>query len=341
MTNSTLRSIGWLIPSLEGCRRVLTIFFSSLILSNRTIHLRSFHPHTDLKPENVLICIDDVESIIQAELAAAAALASASSTSTSPSNPGVLHNAPTKLVGVPPSRGRGGNQTPRSESVFITGSQPLPSPSSSYGASPGLDKWAFGMSKIDDGGVDGSKPGSLNGGSTFKAQVEDAVEDGEEGGEKKRGLSAEMDSASERISKLMKDDHGHLNSNSHTQSAGPSLLSQQAPPRTAPQAEVPSISSSSRGKAGLVDGAGEGVEGEEGAGGATPARASVSSGSSMPLDGTERITVKIADLGNGAFFRFRFRFESFDPLLFSLYERTMLTFLYAVYRFRLISYLLR
>ncbi|KAJ8508021.1 hypothetical protein ONZ45_g9672 [Pleurotus djamor] len=105
--------------------------------------------HTDLKPENVLICIDDVESIIQAELLA---------NPPNSNNP----NAPnaSRLVGVPPSKGRGGNQTPRSESVFITGSQPLPSPSSSFGSSPMLDKWAFGMSKIDGLGGD-SKPGSF------------------------------------------------------------------------------------------------------------------------------------------------------------------------------------
>ncbi|KAJ3545606.1 hypothetical protein NMY22_g2371 [Coprinellus aureogranulatus] len=35
--------------------------------------------------------------------------------------------------------------------VFITGSQPLPSPSSSFGSSPMLDKWAFGMTKLDGG----------------------------------------------------------------------------------------------------------------------------------------------------------------------------------------------
>jgi len=79
--------------------------------------------HTDLKPENILIVIDDVESTIAA----------------------TDHDHNAKLIGVPPSKGRGGNQTPRSESVFITGSQPLPSPSSS----PALDKWAFSMSKID------------------------------------------------------------------------------------------------------------------------------------------------------------------------------------------------
>jgi serine/threonine-protein kinase SRPK3 len=91
--------------------------------------------HTDLKPENVLICIDDVESIISAELATSSASANI---------------PPTRIVGVPPSKGRGGNQTPRSESVFITGSQPLPSPSSSFGSSPMLDKWAFAMSKIEN-----------------------------------------------------------------------------------------------------------------------------------------------------------------------------------------------
>lgn len=92
--------------------------------------------HTDLKPENVLICIEDVESVVRTELEASNAAG---------------HQAPTKLVGVPPSKGRGGNQTPRSDSisVCITGSQPLPSPGSSFGSSPMFDKWAFGMSKID------------------------------------------------------------------------------------------------------------------------------------------------------------------------------------------------
>ncbi|KAG0151376.1 hypothetical protein CROQUDRAFT_667945 [Cronartium quercuum f. sp. fusiforme G11] len=87
--------------------------------------------HTDLKPENVLICIEDVESVVRAEL------------ETSPAA------VPTKLVGVPPSQGRGGTQTPRN-GIFITGSQPLPSPSGSFGTSPVIDKLAFQMSKISD-----------------------------------------------------------------------------------------------------------------------------------------------------------------------------------------------
>ncbi len=96
--------------------------------------------HTDLKPENVLICIDDVESVVQAELATCPAA------------------VPTKLVGVPPSQGRAGNQTPRKDGILIVGSQPLPSPSSSFSSSPMLDKYGFGMSKIS--GTDVAKLGS-------------------------------------------------------------------------------------------------------------------------------------------------------------------------------------
>ncbi|KAH8919968.1 kinase-like protein [Atractiella rhizophila] len=99
--------------------------------------------HTDLKPENVLICIDDVEAVVRAEL------------ETSPSA------VPTKLVGVPPSQGRGGAQTPREpgsgSGVFITGSQPIPSPSSSFGSlhslaagGMGAASHSLGMSKISD-----------------------------------------------------------------------------------------------------------------------------------------------------------------------------------------------
>ncbi|KAG6808821.1 hypothetical protein H0H92_002768, partial [Tricholoma furcatifolium] len=133
--------------------------------------------HTDLKPENVLICIDDVESIIQSELHNSS------------------NNTGKHLTGVPPSKGRGGNQTPRSESVFITGSQPLPSPSSmtslsafadrvaasasgsasasasasastssSYNTgSPMMDRYAFGMSRIAPA-PGPKKPGLAGGG---------------------------------------------------------------------------------------------------------------------------------------------------------------------------------
>ncbi|TEB28286.1 kinase-like protein [Coprinellus micaceus] len=116
--------------------------------------------HTDLKPENVLICIDDVEAVISSELASALAQPLSAP-----------YPAPTRLIGVPPSKGRGGNQTPRSESVFITGSQPLPSPSSSFGSSPMLDKWAFGMTKLDTTEKDSSDPGSSSKASSVQEKA--------------------------------------------------------------------------------------------------------------------------------------------------------------------------
>ncbi|WFD33331.1 non-specific serine/threonine protein kinase [Malassezia cuniculi] len=126
--------------------------------------------HTDLKPENVLICIDDVEAVVEAELR---------------SNPSA---APTKLIGVPPSQGRGGTQTPRNDPVFITGSRPLPSPSSSFGTSPMLEKLVMSMSKLghsatdDNAGEDSTdsgtssqpssmQPGSMSGSFAPRAPV--------------------------------------------------------------------------------------------------------------------------------------------------------------------------
>ncbi|KAK8854938.1 hypothetical protein IAR55_003677 [Kwoniella newhampshirensis] len=115
--------------------------------------------HTDLKPENVLICIEDVESVVQAELASCPAA------------------VPTKLVGVPPSQGRLGNQTPRKDGLFIVGSQPLPSPSSSYSSSPMLDKYGFGMSKIS--GVDAfPKTNSVTSSHVKRSSTAEALGDG-------------------------------------------------------------------------------------------------------------------------------------------------------------------
>lgn len=113
--------------------------------------------HTDLKPENVLICIEDVESVVQAELASCPAA------------------VPTKLVGVPPSQGRMGNQTPRKESMFIVGSQPLPSPSSSYSSSPMLDKYGFGMSKISGAAVGGKSAPAGNSSQATADSVGDGI----------------------------------------------------------------------------------------------------------------------------------------------------------------------
>ncbi|KAI4524606.1 kinase-like protein [Schizophyllum commune Loenen D] len=98
--------------------------------------------HTDIKPENVLVAIDDVEAVIEAE--SAPPPESASSSSDTPRS---------KLVGVPPSKGRGGNQTPRVQSAYITGSQPLASPGSSSSLNSmwdpaTIDKLGFGMTRI-------------------------------------------------------------------------------------------------------------------------------------------------------------------------------------------------
>ncbi|KAL0572618.1 serine/threonine protein kinase, CMGC [Marasmius crinis-equi] len=90
--------------------------------------------HTDLKPENVLVSIPNVEDVIHHELS-------------TPSS-----DTRIRMVGVPPSSGRGGNQTPRSIS------KPL-----------GLDKLAFAMSKIetdDAGPTSGSGSGSASGNHT-------------------------------------------------------------------------------------------------------------------------------------------------------------------------------
>ncbi|BGP64695.1 hypothetical protein NBRC10512v2_006060 [Rhodotorula toruloides] len=144
--------------------------------------------HTDLKPENVLICIDDVEAVVRAEL------------ETSPAA------VPTKMIGVPPSQPRGGAQTPRADTVFITGSQPLPSPSSSYGTSPVIEKLAFQMSKISDSG--GSYVGSI----------------------KKQGemTATTADDVGEQMAGVQLADIGAKQAAPAAPNKGPSLLSQQA-----------------------------------------------------------------------------------------------------------------
>ncbi|GAA5837086.1 hypothetical protein JCM3766R1_006528 [Sporobolomyces carnicolor] len=153
--------------------------------------------HTDLKPENVLICIDDVEAVVRAEL------------ETSPAA------VPTKMIGVPPSQPRGGAQTPRTETIFITGSQPLPSPSSSYGTSPVIEKLAFQMSKISDSGAGG--PSSVGGGGAGSLKKSDAAGPSttDEVGKKMEGVQL-ADIGSKKTSPPAPTNKG------------PSLLSQQA-----------------------------------------------------------------------------------------------------------------
>lgn len=200
----------------------------------------------------MLIAIDDVETLIETELAVTAA---------SPA-------PPTRIVGVPPSKGRGGNQTPRSESIHITGSQPLPSPSSSFSSTTAIDKWSFAMSKIDNGQA-----------ASKSAPQSD------------KDRSGSTDAATKGMSNVSLEvsppSIGDKKINPPTSSAGPSLLSQQAPSRNqssdarddSPDPGVPSRTSSN------VDMA--------------PDSPSVSVLNNL-LE--EKITVKIADLGNGTAF---------------------------------------
>jgi serine/threonine-protein kinase SRPK3 len=245
--------------------------------------------HTDLKPENVLICIDDVESIIQSEIALAAS---------NPTSP------PTKFVGVPPSKGRGGNQTPRSESISIHSSQPLPSPSSSFGSSPMLDKLAFGMSKIDG---EGSKPGSVGSAGAVAGTGRETRSEVKErgGGTKDVGGSGDddTDDTGERLSNMSIDSHGFDKKTKPRPSnpPGPSLLTQQmAPSHTGTTTSTIATSSSSIAPSELTGTTSD-----------IPLSTSIMSVDSNPsqsfgaetsssslLEGNERITVKIADLGN-------------------------------------------
>ncbi|KAG6843956.1 hypothetical protein H0H87_011411 [Tephrocybe sp. NHM501043] len=242
--------------------------------------------HTDLKPENVLISIDDVEAIIQAELANASA------------------GKPDKLVGVPPSKGRGGNQTPRSESVFITGSQPLPSPSSmtslsafadraaaahsassSYSTgSPMMDRWAFGMSRIEN-----TSSGPLS--ATTARETSTGTDSALAGGVRNVTLT-EDEKAKDRAQSLSSPPSAEP----RPRPGGPSLLSQLAPakptpiPIPSPSHDIPAANMSVDAPPGadvdkvvseFLSNALENVGPQEG----------------VP-EGEERITVKIADLGN-------------------------------------------
>jgi serine/threonine-protein kinase SRPK3 len=219
--------------------------------------------HTDLKPENVLICIDNVEAVVEEELAQAARMHLDSNSS------GGSH---TKLVGVPPSKGRGGNQTPRSETIQITGSQPLPSPSTSSAGSI-MEKWSFGMSKLED--VKGARSESD---STAGRKVASERNHVEAYGPRLDSSPMDTDIAVEKM--------GHVSLGEkkvpevHT---GPSLLTQQAPAHIGHSPEPPN-------------------RGHDG----SSSRPPFSQRNSEQDNLSERITVKIADLGNACWFDHHF-----------------------------------
>jgi serine/threonine-protein kinase SRPK3 len=151
-----------------------------------------------------------------------------------------------------------------------------------------LDRWAFGMSKIDGGAsasasAAASGPGSLT--SPPTGQIRESSAD-------VKIHAIEMDQASERIAQLLREPgFGEKNTLSSGQKPpGPSLLSQQAPPLAHPTSAPPMP----------TDGSDEtSLE-------FSTAPSSSGTGSSMALDpqsagleAVDRITVKIADLGNG------------------------------------------
>jgi serine/threonine-protein kinase SRPK3 len=157
-----------------------------------------------------------------------------------------------------------------------------------------LDKWGFTMSKIDGEGSDG-KPSSFGSGSGGRSkdvidrELEDAVTS-----KTKRADSTELTAAANKISLSNRDPNGFGEKTSPhpANPPGPSLLTQQAPPhpeyppspeprmRPPPLTELPAVD--------------------------LPLSTSVMSidskdtfSTSSALEVSERITVKIADLGNG------------------------------------------
>ncbi|KAF5386575.1 hypothetical protein D9615_002145 [Tricholomella constricta] len=281
--------------------------------------------HTDLKPENVLICIDDVESIIQSELASAPPPVPSHSTTTNNNNnsnnnqpPHVPHSS--KLTGVPPSKGRGGNQTPRSESVFITGSQPLPSPSSmtslsafaeraaaaaaggggshsassSYSTgSPMMDRWAFGMSRIEPGGstaVGPKKDANATSKSGERTHSEELAND----------VGNVSIAEGERDAKDREKDTRAGFVGRGGGAGGPSLLSQQAPANRAGPMPIPGAAAAAAATAESEGGAGSrmSVDVDAAVTAYLEEAQSTREEGEMESAAAERITVKIADLGN-------------------------------------------
>lgn len=159
-------------------------------------------------------------------------------------------------------------------SIYITGSQPLPSPSSSFGASPSgaLDRWAFGMSRISgDKDVGAAQSEGLH---DTQSRIKSAVDTEKAKHEVAEGLG--------NVSLDTKP--------SATTAPGPSLLSQQAPREGRSTADAPASSSPDV----PLSTSAMSVDHPR-----LPARTAGSSGSaSSQPESSERITVKIADLGN-------------------------------------------
>jgi hypothetical protein len=150
-----------------------------------------------------------------------------------------------------------------------------------------LGRWEFGMSKIDGTGATGGASAAASGAGSLTSPPSGARESSVDG--KSQLHAVEMDRASERIAQLLRDpDFGEKKNlrNAHN-AAGPSLLTQQAPHDPAYNGG-PRISPGGTEEGGSVETTTTAAE-----------SMSLDPQSAGGLEAVERITVKIADLGNG------------------------------------------
>lgn len=165
-----------------------------------------------------------------------------------------------------------------------------------------LDRWAFGMSKIEGAGgraSNGTGEGSV-GGSAGGSKPGSVGDKGIVVGGGKRPHSEDLVAEVGNVSLASDEMDTRVGFVGRT---GPSLLSQQAPGKTGSTRVMPMPVgvpvhevAGSLGSAMSVDE--EGVGGREGVGGGEEVVEERGEEEGL-LDGTERITVKIADLGNG------------------------------------------
>jgi hypothetical protein len=153
-----------------------------------------------------------------------------------------------------------------------------------------LDKWAFGMSKIDNADESSSKPGSLGDRSLSNLNPNAP----------KRGPSTDL---AAEVSNVSLDTRSSSAARKHAP-LGPSLLSQQALSASDPVAVPLPAPTPHGGRPGSGSGVSSSVMSVD----------PQSDSSSSAYEAAERITVKIADLGNGtASFFFSFFLIAYIP----------------------------
>lgn len=160
------------------------------------------------------------------------------------------------------------------------------------------------MSKIE-GDTGTSKPGSLGNGTNAAAATSKQRGHGSGSGSKEDRADS-MEQAAERISNVTLDTSpfGEKVRPGKSKAAGPSLLSQQAPGDAGPSSAGPSPSPSKPPPPPYAEDVDVNVGPDTGPGPNVDltdvSSSAMSVDAHMPLlEGTEKITVKIADLGNG------------------------------------------